>query len=247
MQDPTSAVESDKPSLFRTTCWTDVLSAAQKDSRGEAAFSRLYQDYWIPVYRYVLRKGHAPTQAEDITQEFFVALLTKDRLAQISREGGRFRSFLLTAMRHFLTNLWDQQTAAKRGAGATVWSLDESDLGEPIEWASERSSAEAIYDREWAMLVLQRATQALEQEYAAPHNKQALFAALRDKMQGDRTGRPYAELASELQLSEGSLRVAVHRMRGRFGEILRGEIARTVHSEAEVQDEIRYLLRIVSQ
>jgi len=246
MQDPTSESERDKPSLFRTTCWTEVLSAAQKDSRGEAAFSRLYQDYWMPVYRYVLRKGHGHSQAEDITQEFFVALLTKDRLAQISREGGRFRSFLLTAMQHFLANLWDRQTAAKRGGGAMVWSLDESDLGEPVELAPERASAEAIYDREWAMLVLQRATRTLEEEYAKAR-KLALFGALRDKMPGDRTGRPYADLASELQMSEGALKVAVHRMRGRFGEILREEIARTVPSEAEVQDEIRYLFRIVSQ
>src|SRR5688572_10438466 len=109
MQHQTLTDDSSSPSPFRTTCWTDVLSAARKDIRGEAAFSRLYQDYWRPVYGYVLRRGHAHAQAEEITQEFFVALLTKDRLAQLSREGGRFRSFLLTAMKNFLANVWNKQ------------------------------------------------------------------------------------------------------------------------------------------
>jgi len=233
-------------SPFRTTCWTDVLSAARKDTRGEAAFSRLYQDYWRPIYRYVVRRGYAHPQAEEITQEFFVALLTKNRLARLSREGGRFRSFLLTAMKNFLANVWNEQQAAKRGGGAALLSIHDRDLGETVEAARAHASAEAIYDRDWAMLVLERATRTLEAEYASAR-RQALFAALRDKMQGDRTGRPYAKLACELQMSEGALKVAVHRMRGRFGEILREEIARTVGSESEVQEELRYLLRIISE
>ena len=198
----------------------------------------------MPVYRYVLRRGYAHAQAEEITQEFFVALLTKDRLAHLEREGGRFRSFLLTAMKNFLANLWEKQTAAKRGGGAAVLSMDVS--GEANQSAREPAASDAVYDREWAMLVLERVTGALEEEYVRAH-KQALFTALREKMQGDRTGESYAELASKLQMSEGALKVAVHRMRARFGEILREEIARTVQSEAEVQEEIRYLLRVVSQ
>lgn len=246
MQGQTPVPDSEKPSPFRTTCWTDVLLAAQKDTRGEAAFSRLYRDYWMPVYRYVVRRGYAHAQAEEITQEFFVALLTKDGLAQLSREGGRFRSFLLTAMKNFLANLRDKQAAAKRGGGAAVVSIDEYHLGESTALTGEQPLPEAIYDREWAMLVLERTTKSLEQDYAMAR-KSALFQALRDKLQGDRTGRPYAELASEMQMSCGALKVAVHRMRRRFGQILREEIARTVHSEAEVQEEIRYLLSIVSQ
>ena len=246
MLNQTPAAESGEPSPFCTTCWTNVLSAAQKDTQGEAAFSRLYQDYWTPVYRYVLRRGYAHAQAEEVTQEFFVALLTKDRLAHLQREGGRFRSFLLTAMKNFLANIWQKQTATKRGGGATILSLDASDSGETNQPAGEQAASEVIYDREWAMLVLERVMGILENEYARAH-KQALFATLREKIQGDRTGDSYTELASKLQMSEGALKVAMHRMRARFGEVLREEISRTVHSPAEVQEEIRYLLRVVSQ
>jgi RNA polymerase sigma factor (sigma-70 family) len=246
MLNETPAAESGEPSPFRTTCWTDVLSAARKDSNGEAAFSKLYQDYWTPVYRYVQRRGYAHTQAEEITQDFFVALLTKDRLAHLQREGGRFRSFLLTAMKNFLANLWQKQTATKRGGGATVLSLDASDSGEAGQSAREEAASEAIYDREWAMLVIERVTGTLKDEYIRSH-KETLFAMLREKIQGDRSGESYAELAAKLEMSEGALKVAMHRMRARFGEILREEISRTVQSEAEVQEEIRYLLRVVSQ
>jgi RNA polymerase sigma-70 factor (ECF subfamily) len=191
-----------------------------------------------------MRRGYAHAQAEEITQEFFVALLTKDGLAQLSREGGRFRSFLLTAVKNFLANIWDKQVALKRGGGAGIVSIDQAGFRESLEGAVAFS--EAIYDREWAMLVLERTTRTLEQGYATA-GKSTLFQALREKLRGDRTGRPYTELASELQMSAGSLKVAVHRMRGRFREILKEEIARTVQSEAEVQDEVRYLLRVVSQ
>lgn len=200
----------------------------------------------MPVYRYVLRRGYAHAQAEEITQEFFVALLTKDRLAHLEREGGRFRSFLLTAMKNFLANLWEKQSAMKRGGDATILSLDASDSREANQCAGEQAASEALYDREWAMLVLERVSAALEDEYARTHKK-TLFITLREKIQGDRTGESYADLASKLQMSEGAIKVAMHRMRARFGEILRNEISRTVHSQAEVQEEIRYLLRVVSQ
>jgi RNA polymerase sigma factor (sigma-70 family) len=241
-----SADDSEKNfrSPFRTTCWTDVLSVHGKSQTAEESFTRLYQDYWPPLYGYVRRRGLTHEEAEEITQDFFLALIEKGRLAKVQREGGRFRSFLLTSIQNFLANVWDKKNALKRGGGARVRSLEETGIEPQIIQQASEAAADLSYDRDWALLVLKRALEAIEREFALG-KKEKLFAALRPQLQGDRGGRPYPEIAAELGMSESAVKVAVHRMRHRYGEILREEIERTVGSPAEVQDELRHLLRIV--
>lgn len=237
--------KSSTPQLtFRTTCWTDVLSARRESPDAEQSFAKLYQDYWPPLYGYLRRRGLSHGEAEELTQDFFVTLLQKDRLAKLERSGGRFRSFLLTAMQHFLANTWHHRQALKRGGGAPVRSLEETGIEAQMKLDDARIDWATAFDRDWALLVMRRALATLEGEWRVS-NRQNLFAALRAHLHGDRSGRPYAELAGELEMTEGAVKVAVHRLRQRYGEILRQEIARTVGSACDVQDELRHLLRIV--
>ncbi len=231
-------------SLFKTTCWTEILQAGDASQDSEKAFAALYRDYWPPLYGYVRRRGLSHEEAEEITQDFFVTLLEKARLAGLRRDGGRFRSFLLTSMKNFLINDWKRRSASKRGGGALALSLDETAVQERITAKSD-SSEELSFDREWAHLVMNRALTAIEQEFRAGH-KEKTFAVLFPLLQGDGGGRPYGEIATELGTTESAIKVSVHRMRQRYGQILRDEIARTVDSRAEVQEELRHLLRVIS-
>jgi DNA-directed RNA polymerase specialized sigma24 family protein len=151
---------------FRTTCWTDVLQAAKSGEAREGAFAQFYTSYWDPLYAYVRRRGHSHSDAEEITQEFFVTFYTHDRLSRLTREGGRFRSFLLTAMQNFLANTWDKARAAKRGHGIPPVPLHDPQVEVRIHQTASEVQAEVIYDREWGYLVLRRATQALDNESA---------------------------------------------------------------------------------
>jgi len=220
------------------------MTARDKSPEAEESFSRLYKDYWPPLYSYLRRRGRSHAESEEITQDFFVTLVTKNRLSRLGREGGRFRSFLLTSMQNFLANIHDRDTAAKRGGGVPVLSFDEISAEPDRTFVTDGKPPEVEFDREWALLVLKRALAAIEQEFSAG-NKQKLFAALRPQLQGDRGGRPYPEIAAELTMTESAVKVAVHRMRQRYGEILREEIQRTVGSPADVQEELRHLLCIV--
>lgn len=233
---------------FSTTCWTNVLSAARPDSLdGRDAFGALYRDYWRPLYAYLRRKGHAPAEAEDLLQDFFVTLLERERLAGLEREGGKFRSFLLRALHNFLANAWDRKTALKRGGGAEVLSLDvpESER-QYLADRPDELTADRAFERQWAFATLERVMARLEAEARAA-GKAKPFAHLRPQLQGDRGGRPYAELAAELGTSEGALKVMVHRLRARYGELLREEIARTVGTPEEVAGEVRYLISVVAK
>lgn len=241
------ATESPRgPARFTTTHWSVVLEAARPETPGSVdAFARLYRDYWYPLYAYVRRRGRSPHEAEDLTQEFFLSLLQHQRLRGVERAGGRFRSFLLKALQNFLANDWDRASARKRGGGSTLVPLDDVDaesrfLADPTERAPEIS-----FERAWAFAVLEHAMQQLESEMRAA-GKAKLLEHLRPHLQGDRNGRPYAEIATDLGVSEGAVRVTVHRLRQRYGELLRAEVARTVETEAEVADEVRHLIEIVS-
>jgi len=235
-------------SAFTTTRWTVLLEAAQPSSgAGQDAFAQLYRDYWRPLYSYVRKRGFPPADAEDATQDFFVALLHKQRLAGLTREGGRFRSFLLTALKNHLANVWDRGQAARRGSGQIPLPLDlaGAESGYAASFASE-PDAERVFARHWAQTLLERARGRLETECAAA-GKGPLFTALRAHLQGDATGRPYAELAPDLGLTEGALKVAAHRLRHRFGELLRDEVALTVDGPGEVQGELRELIQLVGE
>ena len=241
MPEPTT-----EPSQFTTTHWSVVLEAAQPESAGGVeAFGRLYRDYWYPLYAYVRRRGRSPHEAEELTQDFFVVLLERERLRGLERGGGRFRSFLLKGLQNFLANEWDRATARKRGGGCAVVPLQEVDAESVFLADPSVLAPEAGFERNWAFAVIAIATQNLETELRAA-GKEKLFQHLRPHLQGDGGGRPYAEIATDLGLSEGAVKVTVHRLRQRYGELLRAEVARTVGSDAEVAEELRHLIEIVS-
>jgi len=235
-------------SPFVSTRWTVVLEAAEASpADASEAFGKLYRDYWPPLYAFVRRRGHEPSAAEDITQDFFVALLEKQRLNGLKREGGRFRSFLLTALKNHLANDWDRTRAAKRGNGAALLSLDETTAESTYQTlARETLPPEQIFERQWALNLLQLARKGLESELAAS-GKSDLVRVLGPFLLGGSPAGTYAELAAQVGLSEGALKVAIHRLRKRFGELLRQEIARTVDDPAEVVAELRYLIEVVGR
>jgi len=159
-------------SQFTTTHWSVVLEAARPDSPGSVeAFARLYGDYWYPLYAYVRRRGRSPQEAEDLTQDFFVALFDRQRLHGLEREGGRFRSFLLKALQNFLANEWDRATALKRGGGCAISSLEEIDAESKYLRAPSHEKVEASFDRDWAFTLIEHAMENLETELVASGKK----------------------------------------------------------------------------
>jgi len=233
---------------FRTTHWTVVLEAALPDGDGgKAAFAQLYLDYWPPLYAYVRRRGFSPEEAEDITQDFFTRLVSKQSLSGLQRDGGKFRSFLLRAIDNFLANEWDKTQAQKRGGGQRPLSLnvEEGEACFALD-TLDAETPESLFEKRWAFTLLERVTEQLRSEYAEA-NKRDLFDQLRPHLQGDRSGPAYATVATQCGMSEGAVKVAVHRMRHRYGELLWQEIARTVSSPAEVDEELRYLISVVGR
>ena len=229
------------PEQFATTHWTLVAAAANRASPGaRAALARLCEEYWSPLYAFVRRQGYAPTEAEDLAQGFFAAFLERNALGQVDRERGRFRSFLLASLEHYLLNEADRRNALKRGGGWKRLPLD-MDAAEQFHRRSNRSSSPAAdqFTRQWALTLLDRVLASLREE-AVQAGKGEVFERLAGRMTGaDATG--HAEVARALGLTEGAVKVALHRLRARFGERLRLEIARTVATEEEIDDEIRDL------
>jgi len=230
-----------------TTHWSVVLSARRKDSpQSAAALETLCRTYWYPLYAYVRRQGHSPPDAQDLTQEFFARLLQKDYLKAAAREKGRFRTFLIVALKRFLANEWDRLRAQKRGGGQPLLSLD-TELAEqryrvePVESAT----ADRIYERRWALTLLDRSMTRLREEFAAA-GKTGEFARLKTCLTAERGEISYSEVAAALGMSEGAARVAVHRLRKRFREVFREEIAHTVSTPAEIEEEVRYLMGVLA-
>lgn len=240
------AVRTSSP--FVSTRWTVVLTAAEANPADASdAFGKLYRDYWPPLYAYVRRCGHEPSAAEDITQDFFVALLEKQRLTGLKREGGRFRSFLLTALKNHLANDWDRVHAAKRGNGVALLSLDEVTAESTYQTlAQETVPPEQLFDRQWALNLLQLARTGLESELATS-GKGDLVRVLGPFLLGGSPVGTYSDLGAQVGLSEGALKVTTHRLRKRFGELLRQEIARTVDDPSEVSAELRHLMTVVGR
>jgi RNA polymerase sigma-70 factor (ECF subfamily) len=233
--------------VFVTTHWSVVLTAGHTDTpRAGAALETLCRTYWYPLYSYVRRGGHSPEEAQDLTQEFFARLLARNWVGSADPEKGRFRTFLLTAMKHFLADEWDRLRAQKRGGGQRVLPLE-------VESAETRFqleppdplTPEMIYERRWAQTLLETVFEQLRLAYEV-EGKAALFAELKGSLVQARAAVPYADLAARLHLSEGALRVAVHRLRQRYRELLRAEIAHTVAEPGEVEEELRYLFRVLA-
>jgi RNA polymerase sigma-70 factor (ECF subfamily) len=228
---------------FATTRWSIVVAAGTPDApEGQAALATLCQTYWYPVYAFIRRRGASATDAQDLTQEFFTALLEKDYVRLADRARGRFRTFLLTAVTRFLSKQRERDQAAKRGGGRTVLSLDlergeERYLLEPVE----RWTAERLFERRWALTLLDRVIARLGERYAE-QGKRELFERLKGVLTGVGSADENAALALQLGLSEGALKVAVHRLRRRYRDLLKQEIAETVADAAETADELDYLL-----
>jgi len=227
---------------FATTHWTVVLHARQPDSpQAHEALERLCQAYWYPLYAFVRRQGHDAHDAQDLTQEFFARLLEKNYLQDVDRAKGRFRSFLLASLKHFLANEWDRRKALKRGGNRTHLPIDSqsAETRYGLEPAHDQSP-EKLFERRWALTLLDQVLQRLREEFAA-EGKVEQFDHLKVTLTTDRHSVPYAELGARLQLSEGAVKVAVHRLRQRYREVLRAEIAQTVARPEDVEGEIRHL------
>ena len=240
-------VEPQRPrDYFATTRWTVVLNAAGTDpARAGDSLAELCQTYWYPLYAYVRRRGYSAADAEDLTQEFFARLLAQNKLAGISREGGKFRSFLLTALNHFLVNEWKRAQAGKRGGGRVI-EYDESVaehryLGE----MANTQTPESVFDQAWALALLETVMKRLRQEYVAA-GKAQLFEQLRFSLTGEENDASYGELAGGLGLSENAVKIAIHRLRQRYHKLLREEVADTVTNPEEVEAELRDLLRAMA-
>lgn len=228
---------------FNTTHWSVVLAAGQaKTSNSTEALETLCRTYWYSLYAYVRRRGYVPQDAQDLTQGFFARLLQRDFPTGITPEGGKFRSYLLAALKNFLVNEWTSRRTAKRGGGKTILSLD--DLGAEARYQSEpadQTSAERLFDRRWASALLDQVRQGLREEYLA-EGKDHLFESLRPFLTDAAPSIGYDALALQLGMSEGAVKTAVYRMRKRYGELLRLEIAHTVDRPEDVEDEIRCLI-----
>ncbi len=227
---------------FDTTQWTLVVAAGDsKHPDSRAALEDLCQSYWYPLYAYLRRRGYPQEDAEDVVQGFFTQLLDKKYLKAADRERGRFRSFLLTSLKNFAANEWDREKAQKRGGATKTLSLDfETAEGRYHLDPADEQTPEQVFDRGWAVTQLRQALERMSAESAGGESERR-FELLKGYLTGDSQDVRYKDVADELDMSEGAVKVAVHRLRQRFGDVLRDEVARTLNDPADVDDEIRHL------
>jgi RNA polymerase sigma-70 factor (ECF subfamily) len=219
-----------------------VLNARGTDTPlARDSLEKLCRTYWYPLYAFVRRQGRSPHDAQDLTQDFFARLLEKNYLEDVDRARGRFRSFLLAALKHFLANDWDRRRAQKRGGAQTHIPIDtqsaESRYG--LEPGHEQTP-EKLFERRWALTLLDQVLERLRAEFIAA-GKGDHFDTLKIVLVADKRSIPYATLGTQLGLSEGAMKVAVHRLRRRYREVLRAEIASTVSGPKEIEEEVRHL------
>ncbi len=242
-----SAAPAAGPEWFRTTHWSVVCLAGQNNVPGaREALETLCRNYWYPLYAYTRRRGHGPEEAQDLTQEFFARLLERNDLARADREKGRFRSFLLGALNHYLAYEWRKSQAAKRGGGQAVVSLDEQTAEERYrQEAVSDLTPEKVYERRWAWTLFDRALSRLQAEYGAA-DKARVFEELK-RFLSDQAGEgEYAVVGRQLEMTSGAVAVAVNRLRQRYRELVREEIAHTVTSPSELDEELRHLVAVLS-
>lgn len=247
MKTEPDAAHASRGGTFPDTRWSVVLRAQGGAGReGDQALAELCQAYWYPVYAYVRRTGASPADAEDVTQGFFLMLLERDSLRTAAPERGRLRSFLLTALKHHMTSTWRREAAQKRGGGALVLSLDQVKAEERL--ASETAhyeSPDTLYDQSWAYTML-AATMERLREYYDGLGKAALFAEMEPYLSGTDGEQPYKEVAARLGMPEGTLRFSVHKLRQRYQSLLRQQIADTVATAEEAEEEIAHLIRVLA-
>jgi len=237
----------EKPAVFPVTHWSVVLAArAGQDTQAATALENLCRAYWDPLYAFIRRRGYDAPDAQDLTQGFFARLLEKDYLADVDRRKGRFRSFLLAAIKHFLADERDKAKTQKRGGGQVPISLDAQAAEDRfrLEPAHELTP-EKLFERRWALSLLGKVFDRLAQDYAAADKKE-LFAELQEFLAPGAEAGSYALPAQRLNMTEGAVRMAVHRLRQRYGELFREEVAHTVADPNETEDEMRHLFRVLS-
>ena len=232
---------------FVTTDWSVVLNAKENDSAcASEALEKLCKIYWRPLYTFIRRNGYMPADAQDLTQEFFSRLLSKEYLRHLRDQRGKFRSFLLTFVKHFLSDERAKASAQKRGGGRVPLSLEDTSVEDQcVAEAADHLSPDQVFERSWAQTVLNQALARLAEEYHAS-GKSALFEILKDAQPGEHGPKTYAQLGVELGMSEVAIKSALHRLRRRHREILREEIANTVTRPEDVDEEIRYLITLLS-
>jgi DNA-directed RNA polymerase specialized sigma24 family protein len=230
---------------FATTHWSVVLCAGRQDTtRSTIALEKLCQTYWFPLYAYARRRGFSAHDAQDLTQGFFECLLERQSLANADPNRGRFRSFILGAMNHFMRDKWEKGRAQKRGGEhfqPLSIELAAAEKRFDLEPASH-ITPDLAFEKEWATALLDVVLSRLQQEYVGA-GKADLFDALKVALSAGEGAISYAELAPRLKMTEGNLRVAAHRLRKRYRELLRAEIANTVSSPGEINDEMRHLFK----
>ncbi len=232
---------------FHTTHWTVVLAAQGKAGpTAREALASLCSTYWFPLYAFVRRRGASPHEAQDLTQEFFRQFLERDSLSRVRPAGGKFRSFLLVCLKNFLANQHERAQAKRRGGGHSpiAWDAVDAETRYRLEPADHRTP-ESEYERHWAFAVLERALKELEREYAAGGRRE-IFEDYQGFLPGGRGQCSRAALAAKRGISVGAVDVGVHRLKRRLGALLREQVARTVSSEAEVEDELRCLISLLS-
>jgi RNA polymerase sigma-70 factor (ECF subfamily) len=239
---------SDLGGQFATTQWSLVLAAGERGSpAGQEALARLCAIYWRPVYAFVRRRGYSQERAEDVTQGFFARLIEKGNLRDADRSRGRFRSFLLSACQHYLANENDWASAQKRGGGLLAASIDVADAEARFGSAlAHAETPEAAYERAWVLAVLARVLDDLREDYEAT-GRVPQFDRLKGFLTGDDDAGTYAQACRVLGMTEGAVKVAVHRLRKRYHETLRATVAATVTSDDDLADEIAYYLRVLAR
>lgn len=244
---PPSADNPPRRAGFADTRWSMILRAGRNDTpRARAALATLCGHYWFPLYAHVRRRGHSAHDAQDLTQAFFARLLEHGTLAAADPRRGRFRSFLLASLNHFLADEWDRSRAQKRGGGLEMVALDFTSAEERFASTTpDGLSPDRAFDRQWALALLDTVLVRLEDEWRC-ESKADTFAVLKQTLTGTRDSQPYAELAAELGQTEGAVKTAVHRLRRRYRELLQAEIADTVATRDDEKDEMTTLLRALA-
>ena len=228
--------------IFATTHWTVVVAAGKRSTpQSDRALEELCRTYWFPLYAYVRRHGHTKEDAEDLTQAFFARLLQKNFLAGLDSAKGKFRAFLLAALKHFLANEWDKARTQKRGGGAATLSLDWQTADTKFQVANvTEPSPDRVFDREWALALLAKVIERLQTE-CDTEGKGKLFEHLKIFLTAGKGELSHAEAAQKLGMDEIAVRVTVHRLRKRYRQLLRDEIAQTLADPGTVDEELRAL------
>jgi RNA polymerase sigma-70 factor (ECF subfamily) len=235
-----SSSSSDAPGVFPNTRWSVVLAARQPTPESAVALEAICQAYWYPLYAYIRRSGHSPHDAQDLTQAFFCRLLEKRLLEAADREKGRLRSFLITALKNFMTNVWRRTVTQRRGGGQTPVELDTTIAEGRFAADNPSLDPDETYDQQWALTLLDLTVNRLRAEYNAAGKPDA-FEILKECLMAARGAIDYGAIGARLGINEGAARVAVHRLRKRFREIYREEISHTLVGGADLNAELRHL------